>query len=139
MLENSQETPQLPPRYHHTFSPVGALLNPAEDVPLSEPAAEAEPQRLDQSASEAGARALTHKIVDGDTLATLAAKYLGDAQRWRELYEHNADLLTNPELLPIGRVIRIPTAAQAAALNASQPEASPAPLAPIPRGAFRRD
>jgi nucleoid-associated protein YgaU len=51
----------------------------------------------------------THRVADGDTLVRLAERYLGSAERWRELYEFNRDVLTAPELLPIGAELRIPT------------------------------
>jgi nucleoid-associated protein YgaU len=49
-----------------------------------------------------------HKIVDGDTLAALARRYLGEEQRRLDLFEYNRDILTTPELLPIGKELRIP-------------------------------
>jgi nucleoid-associated protein YgaU len=49
-----------------------------------------------------------HKIVDGDTLAALARRYLGGEQRSLELFEYNRDVLVTPELLPIGKELRIP-------------------------------
>ena len=49
-------------------------------------------------------------MADGDTLVQLAEHYLGSAERWRELFEFNRDVLTTPELLPIGAELRIPTA-----------------------------
>jgi nucleoid-associated protein YgaU len=49
-----------------------------------------------------------HKIVDGDTLASLAARYLGDASRAADIYNYNRDVLTSIELLPIGKELRIP-------------------------------
>jgi nucleoid-associated protein YgaU len=49
-----------------------------------------------------------HKIVDGDTLAGLARRYLGGEQRLLDLFEYNRDVLVTPELLPIGKVLRIP-------------------------------
>lgn len=52
----------------------------------------------------------THKIVDGDTLTGLAERYLGSGARFLELFEANRDVLSTPELLPIGRVLRIPPA-----------------------------
>ena len=52
--------------------------------------------------------ARTHKIVDGDTLAALAERYLGRADRAGEILEVNREVLTCPELLPIGAVLRIP-------------------------------
>lgn len=48
-----------------------------------------------------------HRIVDGDTLESLAEKYLGDAERWREILDQNKSLLTSRDLLPIGDNLRI--------------------------------
>jgi nucleoid-associated protein YgaU len=49
-----------------------------------------------------------HKIVDGDTLAALARRFLGAEQRQLDLFEYNRDVLATPELLPIGKELRIP-------------------------------
>jgi nucleoid-associated protein YgaU len=49
-----------------------------------------------------------HRISDGDTLALLARHYLGDAGRAEEIFAANRDLLTSPDLLPIGAMLRIP-------------------------------
>ncbi len=56
----------------------------------------------------ATAPAVKHRIVDGDTLAVLASRYLGDAIRSVDIFDYNRDLLASPELLPIGKDIRIP-------------------------------
>jgi len=69
----------------------------------------------------------THTIKDGDTLMKLAQRYLGDAQRWRELYEANRSRIADPQLLPIGVVVEIPS------------EAEQTRLMPIPPGALRRE
>ncbi len=59
--------------------------------------------------AERSARAAwTHKIVDGDTLRGLAERYLGDADRYLEIYEANAEVLPSPEVLPIGVELKIP-------------------------------
>jgi len=80
----------------------------------------------------------THRIADGDTLAQLAARYLGSADRWRELYDFNRDVLTNPELLPIGAELRIPTSPFRPAEERGQEpgvggqgQSSPAPPSPV--------
>ncbi len=52
----------------------------------------------------------THRVMDGDTLATLAERFLGDAARAGELLEANRALISNPELLPIGVELVIPAA-----------------------------
>jgi nucleoid-associated protein YgaU len=49
-----------------------------------------------------------HKIVNGDTLPSLAQQYLGSADRAGEIYEANRGLLTSPDALPIGLELRIP-------------------------------
>ncbi len=36
----------------------------------------------------------TAAVEEGDTLWSLAQKYLGDGQRWRELYLYNIDTIT---------------------------------------------
>ncbi len=50
----------------------------------------------------------THKIADGDTLVRLAERYLGDGERWPELFAFNRDVLSAPDLLPLGTELRIP-------------------------------
>jgi len=59
-----------------------------------------------------------HKIVDGDTLRALAERYLGAADRWPEIFDANRELLSSPELLPIGGTlaIRVPRRAGPTAL-----------------------
>jgi nucleoid-associated protein YgaU len=54
----------------------------------------------------------SHKIVDGDTLAALAERYLGSVDRAKEIYEANRNVLANPELLPIGAELKIPLRAR---------------------------
>jgi nucleoid-associated protein YgaU len=49
-----------------------------------------------------------HRIVDGDTLDGLAQRYLGDAHRAEEIFELNRDQLRDPNILPVGRRLRIP-------------------------------
>ncbi len=46
----------------------------------------------------------------GDTLSSVAARVLGDADRWRELYRANRDQLSDPDELPAGLVLRVPGA-----------------------------
>ena len=51
--------------------------------------------------------AITHEIVDGDTLEDLAEKHLGSRVRWTEIYNANPEILDNPEVLPVGVTIVI--------------------------------
>ncbi len=49
-----------------------------------------------------------YRISANDTLWSIAERELGDATRWRELYELNRNVITEPALLPVGREIRLP-------------------------------
>ncbi len=50
----------------------------------------------------------THRVIDGDSLALLAERYLGSSSRAMEIYEANRNVLTHPEILPIGAELKIP-------------------------------
>lgn len=102
---------------------------------------------------------IRYKIVDGDTLRTIAKRYLGDSERFMEIFEANRDLLRSPGVLPIGAELVIPVggpprpavAAQRVeastvsvgqvvpqANSASQPVAQDAaPMVEIPPGTLR--
>jgi phage tail protein X len=56
-----------------------------------------------------------HRIRDGDTLTRLAQQYLGRKDRYLEIYDFNRNVLTNPDLLPIGVVLKMPPRGAAAA------------------------
>ena len=51
-----------------------------------------------------------YRIRDGDTLQSIAKKFLGDEARFAEIFELNEQRLPydNPDLLPVGREILIP-------------------------------
>jgi hypothetical protein len=57
---------------------------------------------------EENAEPRTHIVVDGDSLERLASRYLSDPRRSREIYELNRELLSSPDLLPIGAELKIP-------------------------------
>ncbi|MGE0376081.1 MAG: LysM peptidoglycan-binding domain-containing protein [Planctomycetaceae bacterium] len=51
-----------------------------------------------------------YKVCSGDTLSELAQRFLGSARRYPELYEANRDVLSSPDSLRAGTVLRIPVA-----------------------------
>jgi nucleoid-associated protein YgaU len=61
-----------------------------------------------QPAVETRPKLRDHRIVDGDTLDGLAERYLGKASRAEEIFELNRDLLRDPNILPVGKRLRIP-------------------------------
>jgi hypothetical protein len=90
-LGTSQSPPPLAAKYPDADRPSSTRWSGSIDVML--PAKET---------------ARTHRIVDGDTLAGLAERYLGSAARARELFDANRSVLSDPELLPIGAELKIP-------------------------------
>jgi hypothetical protein len=57
---------------------------------------------------EAQVRQRTHEVVKGETLWTLAQRYLGDPYRWPMIFEANAEQIADPDLLEPGQVLVIP-------------------------------
>jgi nucleoid-associated protein YgaU len=66
----------------------------------------------------------THIVVDGDSLAKLAGRYLDDPHRADEIYQLNRDLLSDPELLPIGVELTIPARASHALDHRLSPQSN---------------
>jgi nucleoid-associated protein YgaU len=63
----------------------------------------------------------THTIQSGDTLSSLAEKYLGSQKRFQEIFDANRNLLTSPNRLPEGVVITIPSLAKEVRRISDQP------------------
>ncbi len=87
-------------------------------------------QEAHESTDQLHSASRTHRIVDGDTLADLAARYLGDAQRAKEIYRVNRDVLPARDVLPIGVEITLPphrSAASEAAVPAKNESTAKSP------------
>lgn len=54
------------------------------------------------------AAAVFHTVAKGDTLSAIAKKTLGDANRYNEIFEANKPMLTHPDKIYPGQVLRIP-------------------------------
>lgn len=52
----------------------------------------------------------TYTVAKGDTLSKIAKQFYGSANQWRAIYEANTDQLSNPDLIKIGQVLKIPAA-----------------------------
>jgi len=49
-----------------------------------------------------------HTVVSGDTLSKISQTYLGDKMRYNEIFELNRDVLTDPDKIYPGQVLKIP-------------------------------
>lgn len=85
------------------------------------------------TAKSTSRRLLVHRVQPGDTLSGLAARYLGNAARFHELYAANRELLRSPHDLRPGMVIKIPQAVAASStddasrgVSTAAPESAPA-------------
>jgi nucleoid-associated protein YgaU len=90
-----QQHDEPPVATQATITPVEPLAKIAPDEPAVEP--------IENSAER------THIVHDGDSLARLAKRYLGDESRALEIFDLNRGALENPHWLPIGVELRIPT------------------------------
>ncbi len=95
------------PTTYQTMRPVGTLLAPIDGIVDSEQPAEAPVPEASPSSYQSP-HELRHRVEDGDTLRKLALRYLGRADAYHRIYDLNQEVLSTPDLLPIGAVLRIP-------------------------------
>jgi len=126
-MDRGEPPPGLARSYPHLQQKTTSSRSPATPLGLGR----AEPS----GTSGSPIRVQTHRIVDGDTLRALADRYLGDADRYLEIYEANRDQLPSPEVLPIGVELNIPARRKRAPSSPSRvPER---PLVPVPPASSR--
>ena len=56
----------------------------------------------------AKAQSQMHTVVRGDTLSKIAAKYYGSANKYHAIFEANKPMLSDPDKIYPGQVLRIP-------------------------------
>jgi len=49
-----------------------------------------------------------HKVSKGENLSVIAKKYLGNANKYMDVFNANKDILKNPDLIQIGQELKIP-------------------------------
>ncbi|RUS60917.1 peptidoglycan-binding protein LysM [Pseudorhodobacter sp. E13] len=59
---------------------------------------------------DAGAAPVFHEVKKGDTLSAIAKKTLGNANRYNEIFEANRPMLSHPDKIYPGQMLRIPQA-----------------------------
>ncbi len=60
------------------------------------------------TAAEEEAPAQFHAVVSGDTLGKIAKKYYGNAMKYPVIFEANKPMLSHPDKIYVGQVLRIP-------------------------------
>ena len=124
-LASPVATPSIPPQRTLSTSPLESRrASPTVITPSDQPAPPPELPKsfpggsqafsprwgtsMSEMLPEAASAPPVHKVIDGDTLALLAERYLGSASRAMEIYEANRNVLENPALLRIGLELKIP-------------------------------
>lgn len=125
----SQAQPSAAPQMAETpqFAAPSALGWPAPVATIGLPQADAGNAMASRGAASArvfgpgdfAGEPRTHIVADGDTLAGIAQRYLGDPSRAADLFAWNRSVLGNPQLLPIGVELAVDGPAGSAPPNAS--------------------
>jgi hypothetical protein len=72
----------------------------------------------------------THTVQAGETLWSIAQRYLGNPRRWRDIAEANGLPMDAQKRLPVGKVLQLPGALRTADGSASADPGTP--VAPLP-------
>jgi hypothetical protein len=72
----------------------------------------------------------THTVVTGETLWSLAQRYLSDPHRWPEIYDLNKSAIADPHWIYPGQVLKLPGAVTSVAVSVA-PAPAPAPATPV--------
>ncbi|MCX6029958.1 MAG: LysM peptidoglycan-binding domain-containing protein [Chloroflexi bacterium] len=65
-------------------------------------------QQVAAATSRAVVEPRTYTVQSGDTLSGIALEVYGNASRWPEIFEANRDQVSNPNMIYVGQVLKIP-------------------------------
>ena len=49
-----------------------------------------------------------YEVQSGDSLSKIAKGFYGDAMRYKEIFDMNTDILSNPDLIKVGQILKMP-------------------------------
>ena len=49
-----------------------------------------------------------YEVKSGDTLGKIAKEFYGDPMKYKDIFAMNTDILTNPDLIKVGQVLKMP-------------------------------
>lgn len=80
----------------------------SEELTVAAPVAAAAPAPEAVAAPPAPPEPEMHVVVKGETLSKIAKEYYGDAMKYPVIFEANKPMLTDPDKIYVGQVLRIP-------------------------------
>jgi hypothetical protein len=86
------------------------------------------PAALSAQQAAGGAVPSTHTVVTGETLWSLAQRYLSDPHRWHEIYDLNKANIADPHWIYPGQVLKMPGTVTSVAVTVAP---APEPAAPV--------
>lgn len=84
--------------YRKTFVGSSTIPQPVQNQPEN---------RINESSNQ-NEPITNYTVTMGDSLSEIAKNYLGDANRWLEIYELNKDIISNPDIISIGMILKMP-------------------------------
>ncbi len=85
---------------------------------------------LSAAVAQPVAKPATYTVKPGDTLFSIARRFLGDQSLWNQIYQLNTDRINDPKHIVPGQVLRI-VSSDAAAATPAEPAPKPEPKAPV--------
>jgi nucleoid-associated protein YgaU len=52
----------------------------------------------------------TYTVASGDSLSKISKQFYGDANQYMKIFEANRDVLSDPDKIAVGQVLKVPTA-----------------------------
>lgn len=81
---------------------------PSRPAPRTRNIAAPEPISIEIEEDELGATEVVHIVAAGETLSDIAARYYGKGILWRRIYDHNRDVIDDPDRVREGTELAIP-------------------------------
>ena len=85
-----------------------ATVKPRPAAPAARPDFSDVRGASETTAPAAAPASRTYTVVAGDSLSRIAQRELGDASRWRAIYDANRDKIDDPDLIHPGQVLTMP-------------------------------
>lgn len=85
---------------HYGTKIMNFAIIPEQSVPTADTPEDDRPKQAPASG--------TYMVVKGDCLSKIAQRQLGDANRWKEIYNLNRDKISNPNKISIGQILILP-------------------------------